>query len=322
MPDDPRAVALFEELNKRFFEFVDQLPPLLKKAARSQKTYLGSPDEDDFEGIPGLNPVLAATPWLFWETFSVLQDETLLEISEAGSLYVLASILLDHIIDGQAEPVEEVTLLQKEFYRNGTVTYRNLFTSNSEFWKHFDRLGHAHMLGITLEMETQRTTTDIELDDLQIMANGKVSPIVTTIAALSEASGQPEKLGPIEDSLKHIAVASQLLDDVGDWRHDVEVNHRTYFLAQIAAPGRSKSVTLPSLSELESMFEEHWPDVDHLHKVIEWLDDSEAVVAGLDCPAWISYVRGYRELADRNLSGAIAGHLARKIHPLVQDKDS
>lgn len=317
MPDDPRARILFEQLGDRFFEVVEQLPPMLRKIAKRRETYLGSSDGADFEGIAELNPVLAATPWLFWECFVEIEDEVLLKIAEAGAFYVLASILLDHIVDGQADPVVDVALLQKGFYRIGSSSYREIFPSSSGFWTQFDRLGEAHLAGISLEVESQRRVEVLEINDLEVMAHGKVSPIITTIAALCEASGQPKKFKPTEQSLKHIAVASQLLDDVGDWRHDVKAGHRTYFLSQIAS--RRKEPAEPYKSnELELLFEEFWPDVENLRKVIEWLDESTDAVTDLNCPAWISYVHGYRELANGNLSGAIAGHLARKIQPILE----
>ena len=145
MPTEQRAVRLFERLNQQFFHFIDQLPPRLNNLARSKSTFLGGPTEGEFEGVAGLNPVLAGTPWLFWKQCRDLEDDSFLNIAEAGTMYVLASILLDHLVDGQADPQAEIILLQQAFWTHGVRLYRSQFASHSPFWMHFDRLAGDHL---------------------------------------------------------------------------------------------------------------------------------------------------------------------------------
>lgn len=149
------------------------------------------------------------------------------------------------------------------------------------------------------------------------MAHGKVSPIVATVTALTFASDQPSVLSPIETSLKHIAVASQLLDDVGDWEHDLEVGHYTYFLSHLVQRDTWGGENPPAVIELQAKLEKEWNDVEHLRLVLDWLDDSIEAVRELKCPAWVEYVEGYRTLTDKNLSLVMGHHLIHKLHPLV-----
>lgn len=319
MPDVPRARDLFEALNQRFFHFIDRLPENLNSLARQKSTFLGSRESGAFEGVPGLNPVLASTPWLFWETFDSLDDSIFLDIAEAGTMYVLASILLDHLVDGHADPAEEVALLQQAFYSHGVTTYRSTIPHSSTFWMHFDRLAGDHLAGLALELKEQGGGEAIELADLEKMAHGKVSPIVTTIAGLAYALDRPDLLDPIERSLKHIAVASQMLDDIGDWQHDVSVGHRTYYLSQIVNETSRDDGGL-SIEQIQGHVDESWADVEHLRLVIAWLDDSVSAMSGLDCPGWIEYVMGYRKLTDDHLTTAIARHLVRKLKPMIEER--
>lgn len=318
MPDDPRAMELFEGLNGRFFRFIDRLPANLSSLARKKSTFLGSHEVGDFEGVPDLNPVLASTPWLFWETFDNLDGAIFLDIAEAGTIYVLASILLDHLVDGHADPVEEVTLLQQAFYSHGVTTYRSTIPQSSAFWTHFDKLADDHLTGLALELKEQGAIEAIEMGSLEKMAHGKVSPIVTTIAGLAHALGRPDVLDPIERSLKQIAVASQMLDDIGDWQHDVSVGHRTYYLSQIT-PDAFRDDDELSIEQIQERVDETWSDVEHLRLVIKWLDDSISAVSKLDCPGWIEYVQGYRKLSDDHLTTAIARHLVRKLKPMIEN---
>ena len=316
MPTEARAERLFERLNHRFFHFVDQLPKRLKIVARLKSTFLGGPAEGEFEGVAGLNPVLAGTPWLFWEQCRDLEDDSFLNIAEAGTMYVLASILLDHLVDGQADPQEEIALLQQAFWAHGVGLYRRQFANHTPFWGHFDRLAGDHVAGLAKELETQNSFPTIELEHLQMMAHGKVSPIITTMAAFAEASGRPEMLVSIEESLNNIAIASQLLDDVGDWEHDSGSGHWTFYLSQIALPGKADD-----LDRMREAIDSEWHDVNHLRLVIHWLDESSHAVEGMNCPGWLAYIGGYRQLTNDHLTAAIAHHLMRTLRPLVQSKN-
>ena len=319
MPDDPRAMRLFEDLNARYFQFVDRLPSPLTGLARLKSTFLGSQEEGEFGGVPDLNPVLASTPWLFWESFESLDDDLFLDVAEAGTMYVLASILLDHLVDGQAEPPEEMALLHQAFYGHGIAVYRSTFPGSSVFWEHFDRLASDHIAGLAKELVTQTSPEVIEMENLERMAHGKVSPIITTITGLAYALEQPGVLEPVERSLKHIAVASQMLDDIGDWQHDLKVGHNTYYLAQIF-DGKSRIADAERINQVQDRVDETWADVEHLRLVIEWLDDSLSAVSDVECPGWVEYVEGYKELTDDHLTTAIARHLVRKLRPMIEEK--
>jgi hypothetical protein len=313
LPEDARGIQLYGRLNQRYFHFVDHLPLPLSQLARLKSTFLGGPIHGPFLGVPDLNPVLASTPWLFWEVFSDLEDGAFLDIAEAGTMYVLASIVLDHIVDGQADPLEWTILLYQALYGHGVTLYRRIFPSPSSFWEHYDRLASAHLDGLSKEVEIQIRPGIVLVEDLCIMAHGKVSPIVATIAALAEASGRPEVLRPIETSLNHIAVASQMLDDVGDWEHDINAGHFTYYLSCLMPSEGKEKGNVPSADDLRSILETEWTDVEHLRKVLEWLDQSMIAVRGVDCPAWIEYVNGYRERTDENMTAALARHLMEKL---------
>lgn len=319
LPDDERAIRLFGQLDQRYAGFVQHLPAPLAELAQSRSTYLGSPGDERFEGIRGLNPVLVGTPWLFWDLYSRLDDESFLAIAEAGAYFVLASIVLDHLVDGQAGQPEQMSLLHQALYEQGVSRYRAVLPSPSWFWSHFDRLAGDHVAGLAAELAAHTDPTELALERFLVMAHGKVSPIVVTSAAMAEASGQRDVLARIEDSLKHIAVASQLLDDIGDWRYDVEVGHVTYFQVCVAA-AEPREVTdeLPDMAELQSRIERQWVDVEQMGQVIAWLDRSSEAVAGIACAGWLDYVADYRTRAEQHRTQFVARHLVRVLRPLVK----
>jgi hypothetical protein len=314
LPEDKRAHRLFHELELRFSEYIQSLPSSLWDVATSKSTYLGAAAEGEFEGIGSLNPVLAGTPWLFWEQLGELEDTIFLDIAEAGACLVIASILLDHIVDGQAKPAEQTTLFHQSLKGHAFQTYQSVFPSDSVFWKTFFRLERDHIRGLGLEVQAQSTQAQVTWEILEQTAQGKVSPIIGTVAALSFALDRSELLDPIEQSLKHIAVASQLLDDIGDWRHDHEVGHQTYFLSEV----RSDLTASAGAADLQSAVDAAWLDVDHLHVVIEQLELSLEVLDELPCAEWHVYVAGYIELAEGHLARAVGSHLKSSVGALVK----
>jgi hypothetical protein len=317
LPENPRAKRLFGEVDARYQVFAGRLPESLGRMARLRRTYLGSPSDDPFQGIADLNPVLAGTPWMFWELFEHLDDSQFVTIAEGGALFVLASILLDHIIDRQADRPEAATLLHQALFSQGIECLRTALPTSPGFWSHFERLEALHLAGLAAELDSQAETTRMRDETFIQMAHGKVSPIVVTLAALAEAAGRPEALPQVEASLNHIAVASQLLDDIGDWREDLEAGHVTYFLTRI--PGYHTGHSKPSddVDAVQAAIDEDWLDVDYLHVTLDWLRQSVAAVGGLECPGWLEYVESYRQLTDEHLTVAVARHLVRVLRPIV-----
>ncbi len=317
LPENPRAIRLFGEVDSRYQAFADRLPESLGRMARLRRTYLGSPSDEPFQGLADLNPVLAGTPWMFWEQFERLGDEQFVTIAEGGALFVLASILLDHIVDRQVEQPEAATLLHQALHTRGIKCLRAALPASTSFWTTFERLSADHLAGLAAELDSQTDTSSVREATFIRMAHGKVSPIVVTLAALAEASGRPAVLPHLEASLKHIAVASQLLDDIGDWREDLEVGHVTYFLTQIL-PVRDRQATAPQIVEsARAAIDADWLDVDYLQVTLSWLEKSAQVVSGLECPGWLEYVEGYRQLTDEHLTVAVARHLVRVLRPIV-----
>lgn len=312
-PDDPRAQRLLDQLNDRFFNYVNRLPAPLRDMAKKKDAIEGISSGEPFNGVLELNPVLPGTPWLFWEIFRGLEDGPFLDLAEAGMFYVLASIILDHMIDGQTNHLDGISLLQLAFYEYGLSKYRGCFHQNSAFWPHLERLEADHLKGLSMEVLTQNKPDILDADHFIVMAHGKVSPIIVTIAALSEAAGKMSVLRPIETSLKHIAVASQLLDDIGDWKADLETGHMTYYLRILESAREGDQTTTPSLAELQRLINAEWIDVVQLNVVQGWLDRSIRAAHDLCCPAWLEYINSYVQLLARHQLTTIARHLRRVL---------
>jgi hypothetical protein len=316
LPADSRAAALLARLDAGYFEFTNHLPPPLQELARERSTFTGIAGEEPFR-VSGMNPGVTCTPWLFWELVQDLDDDSILQLAEAGSLIVLASVLLDHLVDGQASRPGEISLLHQALYEGGWTKFRAILPAKSTFWPHFERLGSEHLAGLAAELDAQSNPQQFTFDNFVAMVPAKFSPIVITMAAFVEATGQRDLLAPIEASIKDLAIASQLLDDMGDWQDDLEKGHLTYYMTRLAPPEAWQASEWPSTEDLQARIDADWMDIEYMRMVQEWLDRSVAAVQELPCTRWLDYLNGYRDLAEAHSKRFKARHFLHIIDPIV-----
>lgn len=317
LPEGGRAASLLARLDAAWFRFVAALPPPLHAGARRASTYTGVQPGQDFRGPSSMNPGITCTPWLFWELVCPLDDDSIVELALGGGLVVLASVLLDHLVDGQAERPAEAALLRQALFEGGSARFRARLAADSGFWDAFDRLGAEHVAGLAQELEFRSRPEPVDQEAFDGLVERKFSPIVITMAAFCHLLDRPQWLVPIEASIKHLAVASQLLDDVGDWEEDLAGRHLTYFLSLLAPPEAWRAPRWPAAGELRQRIDEDWLDIEAMARVQRWLDRSLQAVEGLDCPGWRAYLGGYRALAEQHLARFKARHLLRAIEPLL-----
>ena len=311
-PEGSRADRLLSIHKSRLIELFLQLPQPMRDLARSKRAFRDFQPEI-LEGDLSSSQDPAASPWLFWDTFCCLEDDTFLKLAEAGAVLYLSSIVLDHLVDGHLEESGAMALLYKALHDHGVSTLQDTFPRTSEFWAHYKRLNAEHLRGLAAEVEARAKPKQFTRENMIVMAQGKVCPGVVTIAAMAEASDQQDVLRPIEKSLKSLAVASQLIDDVQDWQYDVEVGHLTYFLACLVPVDGWVAEEWPSFEELQQCINDEWVDVDHWREAMHWHDRSIESVYDTFCPTWTDHVHDKRTGANKHLEVAIARHLTREL---------
>ncbi len=264
-----------------------------------------------------MNPGITCTPWLFWDMTQDLDDSTFLALAEAGGWIVLASVLLDHLADGQAGESGATALLGRSLRHAGLRRFRQAIPATSTFWAHLRRLDQDHIMALSLEAQARARPATFSQRDFIRMARGKFAPIAVAMAAILTTLGREERLGPVERSIRDLAVASQLLDDLGDWQEDLAAGRLTYFLSRLAPPACWAERPWPSPAEIQQAIDASWQDLEHLDLVESWLQGSLQAVEGLVCPAWKAYLVGYRSLARQHAARLAARHLMRAIEPLL-----
>lgn len=294
----------------------------MRSLARVEGTFAGPPPPLPSYARLARSPSAALSPWLFWETFEALDDETFLKIAEAGACHLLASIVLDHHIDGQVTDPAASALLQKALFDRGVTVFAQLFPPDSGFWPDFQRLVAEHLAGLSLELAGRAEPRSLTGDAAIQIAEAKVCPGILTVAALVEAAGQRSLLEPIERSIRSVGVSSQTIDDAHDWRTDVEARRFTTFLAELAPLDNWTQSEWPTLEDLEVAAEREWPETVHYRAAIARMESAIEAVYEIDCPRWTAYVHAMRCRADRLLKATLASYLVRRLEVSAAEPDA
>lgn len=306
-------------MDTRFFGIIEDFTDPLRSLAKIRGTYDGSETQDPFEGLSSMNPGLSCTPWMFWETTCGLNDQQFVDLSLGGGLVILASALLDHLADRQVKDVGSTVLLQSALHDQGMILVRGVIAHDTEFWAHAERLLNEHRRGLAREIQCRADPELLTEERFVETVSAKFSPIALTMVAFLSAMDQRDSIPAVERSIKDLAVASQLLDDLGDWEDDVSQKRLTLYVKSLAPNADWTADEWPTIRELQEQIDQEWAELGLLNRVTVWLERSMEAVANIKCPAWISYLDGYRDLADQHLKGRTARHIARSIHELLPD---
>ncbi len=104
-----------------------------------------------------------------------------------------------------------------------------------------------------------------------------------------------------------------MLDDMGDWQHDLSVGHLAYYLSRHAAAETWSAAEWPEPQVVQGWIDAEWSDVQHLRMVQRWLEEALEAVEEVPSTGWKAYVRSCADLTDRHLTSAVARHLARTM---------
>jgi hypothetical protein len=322
LPPLTRAEQLLVDLQTRYQDFVTHLPPPLPDLARQSQTFFGPPGKGTFAGVLEKPPAALRLPWLFWDLFACNPDNLFLKVAEGGGCYFLASILLDHLVDGQAQDPGSQALLERALWIHGEACFRAVFPADSVFWEQHDRLLAEHETGLVAERKAQDDPEAFTYTNLVSMASSKICPGLVSLAGLAELSGRTHLLATLETSLKNFAVGAQLIDDVQDWHADLAAGHLTYFLTCTAPLKTWRGRPWHLAATVEANIHATMVDLDHWKLGVERFTRAIQGVQDLVCPGWTDYVYEERRKAHAQWDQAAARHLLRVIETLTVDSSS
>lgn len=306
LPDDPKAIGLLERLDEEFLNWAEGLPTPLDHFATLTSTYRAAPVDLPFMGISHMDPALTGIPWLFWEEFDRLEEDTFTRLAMAGALYSLASVVLDGLLDNQFPDPAPIVLLHEFLLTDAAKSFRKIFSNDSKVWNEFDRLGSEHIRGLALELELRSNPDSYTEEHFSTIVCGKAAPLIVVSVGFVAALDSSEFLSRIESSFHHLAIATCHLDDLWDWEIDYLDDHATYYLSKFTQISDWSSEPKTPLDELRSRLRSGWIDIEELKFILGHFNESIAVLEDLRCTAWRSYIQDYKELAEQQLRKSMA----------------
>ena len=181
-------------------------------------------------------------PYLFVEAFPTIREADLDRFAVAARLYASSIFLHDKLFDQGAErtayasmaPVNALRIqaMQWEAYR----LLHELFPSGSVFWEDFRRdLGQFSEASIEEQKFVAGGRAWGELSETLALeiAKGKNGIARTTIAGLAELEASRDAFQPLVEAIDGYNVARQMLDDLCDWKEDLEAGNPTLLLARV-----------------------------------------------------------------------------------------
>ncbi len=183
-------------------------------------------------------------PYLFKAAFPDLREPQLQCFSIASKLYATSIFLHDKLYDPTPKPEAIQDLLPLNAMRVLAMQWEayhllhELFSASSMFWKdfrqylaEFARSGVQEQLFITGNLSWRDFSQDLALD----IAKAKNGVSRATLAGLAELSDARSALSPLVEALDGYNVASQMLDDLRDWKEDLRSGIPSLVLVRAAA---------------------------------------------------------------------------------------
>lgn len=183
-----------------------------------------------------VNSLYSLYPYLFSEDFPSISNDVLNKICICSHLCAEDILTFDNQLDTDFElDIKNIDLL---FGKNLSIQYQtrvlsNLFDEKSEFWDYYDKYQKEYFNAIKLERNHYRTLEKYEYEEFQIISHGIYALGKWPVTAMAFLSGRKEFIGEYEDILDIYAEASQLFDDLKDWKDDFKEKRYSWLLSQI-----------------------------------------------------------------------------------------
>jgi hypothetical protein len=280
----PRA-----SLDRRFRAFVETLPPDLATLAADRRLAAGEGPPKPLQTVTEIGIAISG-PWAFRDTFPGLSEEQLLDLGESWLYLILAVVLRDHLSDGQIEDSAESGELLQLLTAKARQGLGALIGDRSLFWQRFE--GYEQEVVSALDLETHYRVSPDETYDLATayrICAGKSALFKTVPCAMALLCDAMPRLARLEQSIDLLAAGRQMLDDIVDWREDLDRRHFTFPLVQAASLLKGSAQAL-SVRAIEAAVLGSTVREDLLVQVRTWYRQAQAAIEGVPCQAWTDFV--------------------------------
>jgi hypothetical protein len=244
------------------------------------------------------SPLHAYYPFLFHSCFQAVAIETVRELARADRLYTEHLLSHDRMLDGPRSTEPVGLFLAQLQHMHSLKTLHSLFPSAHCFWDYFnecffetwksfreERLWHSHRIG---RFPMARFCT---------LAKGKTAVLRPFSLALAFLAGTEEQVHLLARSLDQHHIALTLIDDLEDWREDLQTFNFTYLLTRLI----QREGLTEQISSGHAVSTERMGQLLHATGLVEkqlrlaeiFFRKSNETVRNLPLPLWKSFNDGF-----------------------------
>lgn len=208
---------------------VQLFPPIIQQEIQAIQAAVATLQQRWSNTIPlnidSVASIYDCYPFLFLPAFQPINPPHVRSLALAGRLFASAIFLSDRVLDGAPPKASEPhrTLQVLALYHEAYSVLQTLFPGNAAFWPLFQRYLADHTAACASEQqwvnEQQPWSTWDETTALAT-ARGKNGIARATIAGLATLSERMHLLDVFTASIDDYNIATQLLDDLSDWKDD------------------------------------------------------------------------------------------------------
>ncbi len=281
--------ALMRNIRSKFNALLDTFPVALRS------DFIRGYDSEDINS-PGLLSLVALPFWLGekWHVeHQVCQDMAV------GNLFLLHCFQsFDFVVDRDrpGTSTRSQIVLGNLCYLQVVRHYRPYFQADSLFW---DRLeGYWQEWGNSILWEVEKGETRRPFSDAFLkQAAHKAAALKICPTGLALLSGQNDLISDLEQAVDLMHATMQLVDDLKDWREDLEHNRYNSFLGMLTANKRLTADQLLKPEDVTAAISESEILQRYVETIRDYADRAEAVIDELGFEPWSRLVRGLAEEA-------------------------
>ncbi len=261
-------INIVPSINARFNPF-----PFLDKASRSIYYYY---------------------PFLFRRDFPQVDEDDLMIIALSGCLYLDHIMINDSLIDQQQAYSALPIMLSSLLHEKAICLLQKMFAASSPFWGYLEQYHLEYTRAVFLEKERHvRALSPYDAQEMERIARGKLALAKASTTALAIRANDISKLDFLTQSQDCFAIASQLYDDLLDWKEDWQQRRYSYLLSMLPLQGDEDLTTVGQVMYYSGAAEAV------LQQSIGYVELALRHVQDLQCQEWKGVLESFRGRLDR-----------------------
>jgi hypothetical protein len=206
------------------------------------------------EKRPKMNFLFYLFPYFFKEDFPDIDNGKMEILCHSAGMCIENVMFYDNFLDSDFDFNEDSINNMFEKYLFNQYQIRllcQLFGEESEFWGYFDKYHKQYFEALRLERRRYKVFKEYSFNEYKKITRGIYSLWKYQIAALGCLSSNTGAIKKYEEVLDLEATASQLFDDLKDWKDDFKEKRYSWMITRIMSDhGLTPETDIKEISEI------------------------------------------------------------------------